>query len=282
MHILRILQTVDRRVLYVLLMLSVTLPFFLTVRLPMRVSPATQALYDRIENLAPDDFVLLAIDWSAGTRGENGPQTEALITHLMRKKCRFAMLAFEPQSPTLCQAIAERLGKEYGSIEGVNWINWGYRVDAKNFLKGFVQDIPAVIKTTNRQEDVTNLNKFPIMKGIKTASDIKLLINIAPSNIYQTYVQFVAGAKKVPMAVAPTSVMVPEVFNYLDSGQIIGMMPGLPGAGEYESLLGTNTKVTRFANSASFAHILIILFIVLGNVAMLLERRQNARAGGAA
>lgn len=282
MNILRILQTVDRRVLYVLLMLSVTLPFFLKVRLPMRVSPATQALYDKIEKLEAGDFVLLAIDWSAGTRGENGPQTEAIITHLMRKKCRFAMLAFEPQSPTLCQAIAERLGKVYGSVEGKDWINWGYRVDAKNYLKGFVQDIPSVVKTTNKQEDVTNLEKFPVMKGIKTASDIKFLIDIAPSSIYQTYIQFVAGAKKVPMGVAPTSVMVPEVYNYLDSGQIAGMMPGLPGAGEYESLLQTNTKVTGFANSASFAHILIILFIVLGNVAMILERRQNARSGGAA
>jgi hypothetical protein len=245
----------------------------------MKVSPATKTLYDKIEELQENDFVLLAVDWSAGTRGENGPQTEAVITHLMRRKCRFAMLSFEPQSPTICQVIAERLGKEYQREEGKHWINWGYRVDAKNFLKGFVQDIPGVIKTTFKKQDVSNLAQFPVMQGIKTASDIKFIMSVTPSSVYQTYIQFVAGAKKIPMGVAPTSVIVPEVFNYLDSGQIVGMMPGLPGAGEYESLLKTNTKVTRFANSVSFAHLLIILFIVLGNVAMQLEKRQQKRAG---
>ncbi|GDX40202.1 hypothetical protein LBMAG21_04940 [Armatimonadota bacterium] len=279
MNILRFLQTVDRRVIYVLLMLSVTAPFFLSIRLPMRVSPATEAFYSAIEERKPGDFVLLAVDWEAGTRGENGPQTEAVITHLMRKKCRFAILSFAPQSPKLTQDIVERLGKEYHSVEGVDWINWGYKVDAKNYLKGFVRDIVGVVKTNNKTEPLT---KFPVMEGIKTASDIKLLVNITPSSVYQTYLQFVAGPLKVPMVVAPTSVMVPEVFNYLDSKQISGMMPGLPGAGEYEGKLGTNTKVTRFANSASFAHILIIFFIIMGNVAMLLERRQNARLGGRA
>lgn len=278
MNVLRFLQTVDRRVIYVLLMLSVTAPFFLDIPLPLRVSPATQAFYDAVEKLEPGDFVLLAVDWEAGTRGENGPQAEAAITHLMRKKCRFAMLSFAPQSPKLTQAIVERLAKEYDFVEGRDWINWGYKVDAKNYLKGFVRDIPGVVKTNGRAEP---LDKFPVvMKGIKTAADIKLLVSITPSAVYQTYIQFVAGPLKVPMVVAPTSVMVPEVFNYLDSKQIAGMMPGLPGAGEYEGKLGTKTKVSRFANSASFAHILIIFFIIMGNVAMVMERKRNARLGG--
>ncbi len=277
MNILRLLQTVDRRVIYVLLMLSVTIPFFLPIRLPMKVSPATQAFYNAVEELKPGDFVLLSVDWEAGTRGENGPQTEAVVTHLMRKKCRFAMLSFQPQGPKISQLIVDRLAKEYGYRDGIDWVNWGYRVDAKNYLKGFVQDVPGVIKTTTKGEPVANLE---VMKGIKTAKDINLIINVTPSNIYATYIQFVAGAKKIPMVVAPTSVIVPEVFNYLDSKQIVGMMPGLPGAGEYESLLGTNTKVTRFANSASFAHLLIIFFIILGNIAMVMERRQRAQSGG--
>ncbi len=279
MKALRFLQTVDRRVIYVLLMLSVTAPFFLSIRLPMMVSPATQAFYNAIDALQPGDFVLFSSDWEAGTRGENGPQTEAALTHLMRKKCRFAIISFQPQGPKLAQDIAERLGKEYDSVEGRDWINWGYKVDAKNYLKGFVRDIPGVVKTNNKTEP---LEKFPVMRGIKTASDIKLLVSITPSNVYQTYIQFVAGPLKVPMVVAPTSVMVPEVFNYLDSKQILGMMPGLPGAGEYEGLLKTNTKVTRFANSASFAHVLIIFLIVMGNIAMVMERRQSARSGGQA
>ena len=55
------------------------------------------------------------------------------------------------------------------------------------------------------------------------------------------------------------------------------MVNGLNGAAEYEQLLGVFSKATRASNSSSLGHLLIIGFIILGNIAMLLERRQRAR-----
>ena len=93
-------------------------------------------------------------------------------------------------------------------------------------------------------------------------------------------IQFMQGPADVPMAVALTAVMAPEAYNYVDSKQIIGMLNGLKGGNEYEQLLGVFGKASRASNSSSFAHLLIISFIALGNVAMLLERRQRARLSG--
>src|SRR5437879_3251405 len=106
MRLLRFLQTVDRRFLYALLLLSVTVPLFLNISLPFPTSSQTDKVYDAIEALPPNSFVLFAVDWSASTSGENRPQTEALMRHVMRKHLRFAILAFEPQGKTLGQAIA--------------------------------------------------------------------------------------------------------------------------------------------------------------------------------
>jgi hypothetical protein len=117
------------------------------------------------------------------------------------------------------------------------------------------------------------------MQGIRTAKDIKFLIDITPSATYEAYIQFLQGPFQIPMGLAPTSVMVPEAFNRLDSKQIVGMMAGLKGAIEYEQLLGELGSANRASVSLSFAHLLVILFIVLGNVAMLLERRQRRLAG---
>ena len=288
MTILRFLQTVDRRVLYALLLLSVTLPFFLNVTLPMKVSPATESLFRAIDALKPGDFVLLGTDWAGGTRGENSPETSAVMQHLMRKKLRFGILCFDPQSPTLVGDIAHSMQAKYGYQEGVDWVNFGYKVDAKNFFKGFVQNIPSTIPNDTRGIALTTL---PAMNGIHSASDIKFVMVVTPTSLFQTYIQFVAGPRHIPMGLAPTSVMVPEAFNYLDSGQLVGMIPGLPGAGEYEAKFlaaypdtkrpgETPSKAAAFSNSASFAHLLIILFILLGNVAMILERRQRSRMGG--
>ncbi len=274
MDLLRLLQTIDRRFIYALLLLAVSAPFFLSIRIPVPISPQTQALYNSIEALPPNSFVLLGADWSAGSRGENRPQTEALMRHLMKRKLRFALLCFDPQAATLTETMAKRLQSEYGVQEGVNWVNWGYKVDLENFLKALVLNVPQTVSADINGTPVANL---PVMQGIQTARDIRMILDVTPSETFKAYIQFVQGTYKIPMGLAPTSVMAPEAFNYLDSGQLIGMINGLQGAIEYEQKVGYVGQATRAGLSSSFAHLLIISLILLGNLAMLLQRRQRAR-----
>lgn len=277
MNILRFLQEVDRRFLYVLVLIVVSVPFFMPLKIPVKVSPPTERLYQAIEALPENSFVLLGVDWGAGTRGENRPQTISLMRHIMRKKLRFALLSFEPQSRTLVQTIAEDLTRQTGYKEGVNWVNFGYKPDQENYLKAFVLDIPGSVKLDRRGLPVVDM---PVMQGIKTARDIKLLLDVTPSDTYNAYIKFLQGSYQVPFGVACTSVITPEAVNRLDSGQIIGLIAGLQGAVEYEQRLGVTGSATSASISSSAAHFLIILFIVMGNVAMALERRQRARAYG--
>lgn len=275
MYLLRILQQVDRRFLYALLMLAVCIPFFFKGRIPVPISPETRSLYTRIEELPPGSFVLVGMDWSASTRGENGAQSEALLRHLMKRHLRFAMIAFaNPQGSTLGQELAERLQGEYGVTQGVDWCNFGYKADQPNFLQAFIRNIPASVGTDARGLPIETL---PVMKGINSGKDIALLLEITGTNTYNTYIQFLQGPANVPMGVALTAVMSAEAYNYLDSKQLIGLVNGLKGAIEYEQILGAFGKASRASNSSSLAHLLIITFIILGNIAMLLERRQRAR-----
>jgi hypothetical protein len=140
-----------------------------------------------------------------------------------------------------------------------------------------VRDIPTTVTADVHNTDIRTLE---VMKGIKSAKDISLLLNVNPTDGYQAYIQFVQTPYKIPMGLAPTAVMAPETYKYLDSGQLIGMLNGLQGAIEYEQLLGVIGRATVDSNSLSFAHMLIISLIILGNVAMLLERRQKAITGG--
>lgn len=282
MKLLRYLQEVDRRVLYALLLLSVTLPFFVKFRLPVTISPATEALYDTIEKLPEHSFVLLGVDWGAGSRGENGPQTEVLIRHLMQRHLRFALLAFDPQGKTLAETIALQLQKELNAQgnhiqEGTDWVNWGYKVDQVNFIKALVQNIPTTVGADIHGVPV---EKLPVMEGIHSANDVKLLLNVNPTNGYTNYIQFMQGPYHIPMGLAPTSVMAAEAFNYLDSHQLVGMLPGIQGATEYEQKLNVFGRATRNSNSLSCAHLLIIALLLMGNIAMVLERQQRARNGG--
>ena len=242
----------------------------MTMKVPVKISPTTQKLYDTVESIPEGSFVIFGTDWSAGTRGENGAQTEALLRHVMRHKLRFAILSFDPQAATLTQDMALRLQKEYGYVEGVNWTNWGYRVQEVLFFKALAND---VVNTIKADIHGTPIQSLAVMQGVTSASDFKLLINVNPTNTYTYYVQFLQGPFHIPMVFAPTAVMAPEAFNYVDSGQISGMLNGLSGAIEYEQLLGVVGRATKDSNCLSFAHLLIIFLMIMGNVAMVLERR---------
>ncbi len=285
MRILRMMQTIDARYLYALLMLSVALPFFIPFQLPVVVTPETEALYDAVENLPANSFVLVGIDWNAGSRGENRPQTTVILRHLMARHLRFALLDFsDPQGATLGEEIAHELQGQYGYQEGRDWVNFGYQVDMVNWLKSFVLNVPGQVQTDSSGKPVASL---PVMQGIRTARNIPLVIDITPTGSYQTYIQFMAGPYRnsMKMGVALTAVMAPDAYNYLDSHQIVGLLAGLTGAAEYQSRFAQEydkglllrSRVTRYSNSSSSAHILIICLILMGNIAMILERRQRAR-----
>ena len=274
MNILSFLQNVDRRFLYALILFVVGVPFFLKLKLPVSVSPSTESLYQAIEQLQPNDFVLLSMDWGAGTRGENRPQSIILLNHIMRKKLRFAILSFEPQSKTIAQAMTEEIAKTYHYVYGQNWVNFGYRADQDNYLKGFVLDITHTIVS---DINGTPIESMPVMKGVTSAHDIKLILDVTPSDSFNSYIKFVQGPFHVPEGVALTSVMAPEAYNRLDSKQLVGLMAGLQGAVEYETRMGILGRATRASISLSFAHFLIIALILMGNVAMVLERRRVRR-----
>ena len=54
-------------------------------------------------------YAIIGADWSNSTRGENGPQTYALMHHLMRRHIKFAILGFDVQGPPNVSKIVQEL-----------------------------------------------------------------------------------------------------------------------------------------------------------------------------
>jgi hypothetical protein len=79
------------------------------------------------------------------------------------------------------------------------------------------------------------------------------------------------------MLFAPTAVMAPTYYPYLDTGQMAGMLTGIKGAGDYEGLLGTHSFGSRAAGALSLVYALIILLIILGNVGYYASRAAQRK-----
>lgn len=288
------LQTIDRRIIYAVLLGVILIPLFYPTPLPNYPAKQSQDFYDTVEKIAADKssankIVILDGQWSASTRGENQWQSEAVVTHLMVRHLHFALIAFDTQNLTLMQQqVVDPLAKKYGYVYGRDYVNWGYRPYTASFIptvKGLATDIPRTIKTDFHG---TPLAALPVMRGIRSRADVAAVVELTSVESAETWLgQFEQGGSP-PFLFAPTAVMAPTYYPYLDSGQISGMLTGIKGAGDYEGLLRQNglTHTNGFglqaANALSLVYALIVLLIILGNVgfyAARAARRRTERRG---
>ncbi|MCC6444385.1 MAG: hypothetical protein IT210_13150 [Armatimonadetes bacterium] len=271
------LQRIDRRILYILLILALSVPQLPFFRLAQKtlVGPQAMGLYEVIEKMPKDKIVILSCDWSPGTRGENGPQTTAILHHLMQKGVRFAVMGQDLLGPRLTQNIAEKMQRSYGRKYGSDWCNWGYKTGGSVMIISLAKDIPGTIEKDIRG---TPVDKLPVMQGIQSHKDVGLIIVITASGTLGGWLQFFQGVYKTPLAEACTGVIAPGEFPLLDSGQLVGLLNGMKGAAEYEALVKRPSLGTRGMQSQSMAFILIALFILIGNLGYLSARRRERRA----
>jgi len=72
--------------------------------------------------------------------------------------------------------------------------------------------------------------------------------------------------------------MAPELYTYIDSGQMKGMLFGIKGAAEYERLLGIRGFTSRAITPVSLALVLLFVLIGLGNYGMYASRKKGGTA----
>lgn len=280
------LQTIDRRIIYAILLVVILIPLFFPITLPTYPSKQSQDFYDTVEQVAkesPNKLVIIDGQWSPSTRGENQWQAQAIVTHLMARHLHFAILSFDTQNNTVTQTqIVEPLARKFGYVYGRDYVNWGFRPvpSFQPILKGLVTDIPHTIKKDYKG---TPLDQIPVMKGIKTRADIGAVVEITPSATAEYWLGLFEQNNNPPFLFAPTAVMAPTYYPYLDTGQMAGMLTGIKGAGDYEGLL-INAKLldkpsfgSGAAGALSLVYALIILLIILGNVGYYAGRAARLR-----
>ncbi len=271
------LQSIDRRVIYLVMFVAAAISLIVPVTLP--VIPSNQALnaFEAIEKAPTDKYALIGADWSNSTRAENGAQTYALMHHLMRRHIKFAIVGFDVQGPPNVEQIVKELAPKYGYEYGRDWVDWGFHPynAIKATLKAMVRDMPGSMKHDINNTDLTDTVKLPIMAGLKNMDQVGLIVEITPADTYESWVAFVQGyGGGKPMVHAPTAVMAPEAYQFLDSGQMVGMLTGLKGAIEYEGMVKQPGRATKQALALSVAHVLILLLIVLGNLGYIAQKRK--------
>ncbi|NLC57187.1 MAG: hypothetical protein GX774_10145 [Armatimonadetes bacterium] len=273
-------QRRQSRIIYAILAGLMAIFLLFELKLPFLVGPQARGLYEAVEKVPAQKPILLVLNWAPGTYGENYPQTEALIQHFFLARKPFAIFGIDPVGPSLGQEIAARQAERLGRTYGVDWVNIGYRPLQLPMILGMTRDLPGTLK---RDAQGTELATLPLMRGVHSARDLGMIIDVTPSATLDIWIQYFHGAVGTPVGYAPTAVMAPEAYPYLQSKQIVGMLAGIKGAAEYAALLQQRPDASlawkyppmRAMNAVSIAHVLIVVLIVLGNYQYFTRHRRR-------
>ena len=124
-----------------------------------------------------------------------------------------------------------------------------------------------------------------MMAPISTVRDFSLIVAVGSGFPgVKEWVQFAGDPTGTPVGGGVTAVEAPLLYPYYPQ-QLVGLMGGLQGAAEYERLL--TESYSRFEGPAqtalvrmfpqTVAHLVIIAFVVLGNVSYFSQRRRERK-----
>lgn len=268
-------EFVDRRVLFVILAASIFLPLLVPMPLPLYVSPMVRDLYDEIDKLPERSIVLVSADYDPAGKPELEPFHIALTHQLMRKNLRMVLVSLWSPAPPLTEAVLTQVGVEttYGKKRGEDFVHLGFKEGRQIVMISMGNSIRQTFPT---DRDGTPVDQIPLMKEVDNYGDVAMLIDVSAGNPgIKEYVQAVQSRYNIRLGGACTAVSGPDYVPYYKSGQLFGLAAGMKGVAEYEKLVGLPGGATAGMSAQSAAHLLLIAFIVFGNLMYFLRRGKG-------
>jgi len=269
------IRNIDRRIIFTLIFVAVVWPLLQPMSLPISVSPPVQTLYDAVEAIPPGSIVMLGADYSPDTMPELQPMVDTFIRHAFERDLRIVVACLWPASPPLVEAAIGPLAEEYGKEYGTDYVNLGYMAGGIVTLLGMGASIP---NTYPSDYGGTPVGEIPLMQEVENFDDIAFVMEVSAGTPgTREWVQQVQGRYRVVLGSGTTAVGAPNFYPYVQSGQLTGLLGGLKGAAEYETLIGHPGDATKGMDAQSIVHALVVAFILLGNVVYLLSLRSKKR-----
>ena len=288
---------IDRRYIFVLIALSVLIPLVKSdwIKMPIKTTQNTQIVFDELSKLNRDDKILVSFEYGASTKPEIHPMAIALLNQMFSKGIKVYIISLWPEGVIMAKDVVTNVidSEIFQLVDGVDYVMFDYKVGGEIVIKNIASDFRGVyMQDINKK----SISQIPMMKDIYSVEDFDFVFDLSagvPGNA--EWVQYACDPKNVPLSSGCTSIMVTDAIPYVESGQLKGILAGMPGAAEYENLVYNfmksdleNEKIENFENilpgkatsrmsAQSLAHIVMVLFIIVGNVSYFLSRKKGNR-----
>ena len=291
------LGEIDRRYIFVLIALSVLIPLVKSdwIKMPIKTTQNTQIVFDELSKLNRDDKILVSFEYGASTKPEIHPMAIALLNQMFSKGIKVYIISLWPEGVIMAKDVITNVidSEIFQLVDGVDYVMFDYKVGGEIVIKNIASDFRGVyMQDINKK----SISQIPMMKDIYSVEDFDFVFDLSagvPGNA--EWVQYACDPKNVPLSSGCTSIMVTDAIPYVESGQLKGILAGMPGAAEYENLVYNFMKndlenenivnsenilpgkATSRMSAQSLAHIVMVLFIIVGNISYFLSRKKGNR-----
>jgi len=266
----------DRRIVF-LVLLAALIPLIVW-RVPQTFEPSrlVEKIYEKIEKLPPRSAIFISTDFDPQAKAELEPITRALLRHCFQKNLRVIGMTFWVEGAQMGHDLFAEVAREYEAKAGVDYVYLGFKPGS---LPAIVTNLSEDISTTFEKDLAGNpTSGMEVLRGVPSLKQVSLMIDLAAGGSIVPWIIFGADKYKFPIAAGCTAVVGPDLYPWVQSDQLLGMMAGLRGAADYELLLKTPLTQARGIQgmpAQSAAHAIIILFVIFGNIIYFLSRRRK-------
>ncbi|MFN0053704.1 MAG: hypothetical protein ACKV0T_16105 [Planctomycetales bacterium] len=284
---LNLLKQLDRRWIFLAMLLAVVGPILAQKTCPERPTPFVLSVFRKIESLPEGSIVLIAYDYSPASSGELGPMSTAFLRHCCLKRHKILFLTlYEAGGPVIDQAIRKVLETEFADLElepGEDYVNLGFSQGYEVVIALSALSLRAAFPTDT---DGASLDDLPLTKNLTNLQDVDLILDLSTGYPgFKEWVQYAATPYGIPFAAGTTAVGAPQAYPYIPN-QMLGLLAAVKGAAEYEAALGEkyprfreprlNEGIRRMAPQF-WGHLLVMGLILLGNTIHFVDRWRGDR-----
>lgn len=273
---LKRLMDIDVRYLYLVMVIAVSFPLLRPIGLPLVITKEVRTTFDRVNSMVDaGDIVLIDVDFDPSSAPELLPQLLAMGRHLLQKGAKIISFSMTPGGFMYQREFTENIAqKEYGYKYGEDIVSLPYKAGNEAAYAAFGKDMKALYT-----EDYYGrpLSSLPLWDKINTPKDAKLVICFCSGDQAVWLIRQVGQTTGVPVMNGTVSSSGAFMTPYWASGQLVGFVVGMSGAAEYELLSKNPGRAAGAMDGQSLGHILITLFVVLGNVGYYFDRKSRAR-----
>lgn len=274
MDLVKTITHLDRKIIFILLIVFSFLPVIVPLGLPVPINEITKLSFDAIDDLSPGDLIAISFDYGGGSAAELYPQNLVMMKHALDKGLRVITVAFAIAGPDMAEICIRESGYESAGVYGVDYVNLGFAAGFETAMSAFASDPHSLFTADYYGTPIADL---PIMDDFHSMDDLKL-IAFTTSTSQDHYIRQWTGYNA--LVVGCIQSLYYSVMNvYMGTGQIVGFINGLRGSAEYELLTGYFGVGVLTMDQASITHLYAILLLVVGNIGYFISRSRDTRGG---